>query len=415
MRAWHRRDYRGATKTSQKLLRYWGRPDRERKLFFCQREAVETVIWLTEVTTEAQRRELLFFRDEQGRTRDRTLDEPVDEVSLGKAYQSLQRYCCKMATGSGKTVVMAMLAAWSVLNKLQNPRSTKHSDAVLVVCPNLTIRERLQVLRPEHPDNYYGKFDLIPPGTLRDLMQQASVHITNWHAFLPESTHVEGGKSYPVVNKGPESTARFCCVLNGLQGKRDLLVFNDEAHHAYRPLPVDEQTRRGAPLRAPLAQGDRGGSPLPTPRKLTPEEKQEKEEATVWISGLDRINAGAGVLACIDLSATPFYIGGTGHPEGTPLPWIVSDFGLVDAIESGITKIPRVPVLDETGRPSPSSSACGSTSSSNWAPGRGRARSASPSPKPWRGKRTPRCSNWQGSGRRPSRRTGRRTRESRRR
>jgi len=332
IRAWRKRNYNGATKTSQKLLRHWTRPGRERRLFFCQIEAAETIIWLTEVATENQRRELL--RNEDGT--DRTLDAPVDASSLEKAYQALRRYCCKMATGSGKTVVMGMLAAWSVLNKLQNPRSAKHSDAILIVCPNLTIKERLQVLRPNHPDNYYGKFDLLPPGSMRELMEQAQLHITNWHAFLPESEHVEGGKSYRVVEKGPESDGAFCeRVLEGLRGKRDLLVFNDEAHHAYRPLPVDEDKLKGQTA------------------KERAEEKQAREEATVWIGGLDRINAGVGILACMDLSATPFYLGGAGHAEGTALPWIVSDFGLVDAIESGITKVPRVPVLDETGRPEP--------------------------------------------------------------
>ncbi len=336
IRAWRKRNYTGATKTSQKLLRHWTRSDRERKLFFCQIEAVETIIWLTEVATDSQRHGLLWYRDEQGVERDRTRDEPIDAASMEKAYQALQRYCCKMATGSGKTVVMGMLAAWSVLNKLQNPRSGKHSDAILIVCPNLTIRERLQVLRPNHPDNYYGKFDLIPPGSMRELMEQGQFHITNWHAFLPESAHVEGDKSYPVVDKGPESDGAFCeRVLEGLRGKRDLLVFNDEAHHAYRPLPVDDEKLKGETA------------------EQRSEEKRAKEEATVWIGGLDRMNAGVGILSCIDLSATPFYLGGTGHPEGTALPWIVSDFGLVDAIESGITKVPRVPVLDETGRPEP--------------------------------------------------------------
>jgi type III restriction enzyme len=338
VRAWRKREWRGATTTTRKLLKHWSQPDRERKLFFCQLEAVETVIWLTEVATQNQRQELLFYRDEEEHISDRTLDQPVDAVSRERGYQALRRYCCKMATGSGKTVVMAMLAAWSVLNKLQNPRSEKHSDAVLIVCPNLTIKERLQVLRPNHPDNYYGKFDLIPPGTMRDLMQQGAFHITNWHAFLPESAHVESGKHYTVVNKGKESEAAFCeraDVLESLRGKRSILVFNDEAHHAYRPLPVDEEMLKGRTAE----------------EKAT--EKQDKEEATVWITGMDRINAGVGILACIDLSATPFYIGGTGHTEGTPLPWIVSDFGLVDAIECGITKIPRVPVLDETGRPEP--------------------------------------------------------------
>ena len=107
------------------------------------------------------------------------------------------------------------------------------------------------------------------------------------------------------------------------------MVMNDEGHHAYRPAPVGEDER------------------------LTAEEKADREEATVWVSGLDKINAACGIGICVDLSATPFYIHGSGYPEGSPFPWIVSDFSLVDAIESGITKIPRLPAMDNTGRPDP--------------------------------------------------------------
>jgi len=334
VREWREKGYPRATHTTRTLLRHWSDSGRERKLFFCQLEAAETIIWLMEAATPKQREEVL--QDEGGG--DRTLDEPVDAESVAKGYQPLRRYCCKKATGAGKTVVMAMLAAWSVLNKLQNPRSEKHSDAILVVCPNLTIKKRLEVLLPNHPGNYYGEFDLIPSGDMRKLMEQAAIHITNWHAFAEESPHAEGGRSYVVVNKGPESDAAFCEreeVLGRVRGKRKILVFNDEAHHAYRPLPLDEDR-----LKAETAE-ERA------------REKQEREEATVWISGLDRINAGVGILACVDLTATPFYISGSGHPEGTPLPWIVSDFGLVDAIEVGIVKVPRVPVVDATGRPEP--------------------------------------------------------------
>ena len=96
-----------------------------------------------------------------------------------------------------------------------------------------------------------------------------------------------------------------------------------------------------------------GPAPVGEDVKLTAEEKAEREEATVWVSGLDKINAACGIGFCVDLSATPFYIHGSGYPEGSPFPWIVSDFSLVDAIESGITKIPRLPAIDNTGRPDP--------------------------------------------------------------
>jgi type III restriction enzyme len=235
----------------------------------------------------------------------------------------LTRYACKMATGSGKTVVMGMVIAWQVLNKLANPQDRRFSDGVLLVCPNLTIRERLQVLLPWKPGNYYEKFDLLPRGMMERL-QQGRFQITNWHLFQPRDDR----RSKSVMQRGPESDKAFARrVLKELGNKQNILVINDEAHHAYRPAPLPEELRE----------------------QLSPEEIAEREEATVWVSGLDRIHAVRGINFCADLSATPFYIKGSGYPEGEPFPWVVSDFGLVDAIESGIVKIPRVPVDDNTG------------------------------------------------------------------
>ena len=239
----------------------------------------------------------------------------------------LIRYGCKMATGSGKTVVMAMLIAWAFCNRGKVPSDDRFPKAALVVCPNLTIKERLQVLRPESSDNYYDAFELIPT-KLRPLLNSGKVLVTNWHQFALESPQAEGGSTYSVVNKGEETPDAFAQrVLGELYDCAPIMVLNDEGHHAYRPAPVEE--------------------------RLSAAEKSERQDATVWISGLDRMNAACGVRFCVDLSATPFYIHGSGHPEGTPFPWLVSDFGLVDAIESGITKIPRLPVSDTTGRPEP--------------------------------------------------------------
>ena len=203
-----------------------------------------------------------------------------------------------------------------------------------MVCPNLTIRERLQVLRPDNPANYYEEFDLVPT-QLRPFLQGGRVLITNWHRFAPESEHSEGGRSYAVVNKGPESADAFSRrVLGDLYERGPVMVLNDEGHHAYRPLYADTPQEG-------LSADERR------------EAKSQNEEATVWVQGLDKINRSSGVKFCVDLSATPFYIKGSGHPEGSPFPWLVSDFSLVDAIESGIVKIPRLPVDDTTGRPEP--------------------------------------------------------------
>jgi type III restriction enzyme len=331
---WRESGYEGATPTTKELLRHWSAQDRGRRLFFCQREAVETVIYLAEILNSGRR------------PRFNPLFPPGDLKKLVDAPGNpgllpLTRFGCKMATGSGKTVVMAMLIGWAFCNRGRNPGDERFPNAALVCCPNLTVKERLQVLRPERADNYYRAFDIVP-AKLQPLMQNGKVLVENWHTFAPASEHSEGGRTSPVVNKGAETPEAFAKrVLGDLYDRLPVMVLNDEAHHCYRP--------------APLAPGE----------KLTGEAakaaKEEREEATVWIEGLDKINnhaggkageqAGPGIAMCVDLSATPFYLTGSGHTEGSPFPWLVSDFGLVDAIESGIVKIPRLPVSDTTGRP----------------------------------------------------------------
>ena len=320
VRRWRASNYRNATNVTRELLRHWTREDKERRLFFCQREAVETIIYIAEIRRAEKN---IGFSPE---FTDADLAELIDSPNTPD-IPDLIRYGCKMATGSGKTVVMAMLIAWAFCNRGKVPSDERFPAAALVVCPNLTIKERLQVLRSESPDNYYDAFELIPT-KLRPLLNKGKVLVTNWHQFAPESEHSEGGQSYAVVNKGEETPDAFAKrVLGKLHERAPIMVLNDEGHHAYRPAPADEQ--------------------------LSADAKKEREAATVWIEGLDTINQACGIRFCVDLSATPFYIQSSGHPEGKPFPWLVSDFGLVDAIESGITKIPRLPVSDTTGRPEP--------------------------------------------------------------
>lgn len=320
VKRWRDEGYRNVTSTTRDLLDHWNRPDRP-PLFYCQREAAETIIWLTEATAA----------DRQGV--DIAMDAPVDIESLSKQYPALRRYCCKMATGSGKTVVMGMLAAWSMLNKLANRQDPRFSDAVLIVGPNLTVKERLRVLVPQTAGNYYETFDLVPRGYL-DLLARGRVFVTNWHLFGVKDDAKSNRRS--VIQRGRESDAAFVRRVIGrdLGESKGLLVFNDEAHHAWRPIASETPTE-----------------------DMTADERreiaEEELEATIWVGGLDRINKVRGIRAVIDLSATPFYLKGSGRPEGTPMPWIVSDFGLVDAIECGVTKIPRIPVRDDSGRPDP--------------------------------------------------------------
>jgi len=341
VKRWREADYPGAEQVTKQLLRHWSRSEGlPRRLFYCQLEAVQTIIYLREIlhagrstrwkpklSADDHARLLQgqqpAFAERQFSWFPRLVDAPFG------GGDPLVRYGCKMATGSGKTVVMAMLIAWTFCNRGRRPADRRFSDAVLVVCPNLTVKERLQVLRPEHPRSYYEEFDLVPSSLMTEL-RKGLVLIENWHRFLPESPHAEGGRTYAVVNKGPEGPDAFGRrVLGELYDRGPIMVLNDEAHHAYRPAPAGDDER------------------------ISAEARRDREEATVWVDGLDRLNAGCGVSFCIDLSATPFYLAGSGHIEGAPFPWLVSDFGLVDAIESGIVKIPRLPVADQSGRPEP--------------------------------------------------------------
>ena len=333
------------------MLRHWQSKDRKRRLFFCQVEAAETIIYLNEILASGRRTQFkqkvtkedfdAMVKGErpavaEGMGTEDYFPTMADQPS-NPDWEPLTRMGCKMATGSGKTVVMGMIITWAFCNRARVPGDDRFPNAVLLCCPNLTVKERLQVLRPDHPaGSYYDEFDMAP-SQLRPLLNQGRVMVTNWHAFAPESPHAEAGGNYAVVDKGEERSDAFARrVLGDLYGRGRILVMNDEAHHAYRPKQSDKSARK---------------------RKDDPDVGEattdDIREATVWIEGLDKINQAVGIQAVVDLSATPFYLQGTGHIPGSPFAWLVSDFGLVDAIESGITKIPRLPVSDTTGRPDP--------------------------------------------------------------
>ena len=340
VRRWRNSGWQNASETTKRLLRHWWRKDRPRRLFFCQLEAVETVLYLEEILRAGKRPRWkprlkpaefrTLCRGENPRPSDwvaKVAQHPkLADVPHDSAFSPIPRYACKMATGSGKTVVMAMLAAWAFCNRGSTPSDPRYPRRVLVLCPNLTIRERLAVLRTESPGNYYEEFDLVP-ASMRPELAKGKVLVTNWHLLNRKSPEINVGGA-TVGDLGEETPEAFTRArLGDLWDDEPLLVLNDEGHHAYRPAPA--------------------------PERLTKEQREEREAATVWVDGLDRIHASCGIGLTVDLSATPFYIQGSGYPEGSPFPWIVSDFGLVDAIESGITKIPRLPARDDTGRPDP--------------------------------------------------------------
>ncbi|MDI6771103.1 MAG: DEAD/DEAH box helicase family protein [bacterium] len=308
VQAWKADNYRGASNMTSELLRYWTREDRERRLFFCQIEAAETIVFLTEARAD-YRQGLAISRDDPG---------------------TFIRYACKMATGSGKTAVMAMLAAWSILNKVADRSDRRFSDVVLVLCPNVTIRERLQELDPHRGEaSLYRTRDIVPPHLMSDL-RKGHVLISNWHVLAPQEMNQVGGVGARVVKRGEESGTALVSRVLGREvgGKGNILVLNDEAHHAYRIRPLDNT--------AEIDEED----------ELA---EQDRRAATVWIEGLDKIERIRGINFCVDLSATPFYLNRSGTNPGHAFPWVVSDFGLIDAIESGLVKIPQLPVQDTTG------------------------------------------------------------------
>ena len=381
MKRWRSERWQGVSRITRHLLEHWNDPNRDQQIFFAQREGAEATIFLVEARGD-YRQGLRI-----------PLDEPSPERQ-GEGYRAFTRYACKMATGSGKTTVMGMLAAWSILNKVTDRSDARFSDVILVVCPNLTIRSRLQELDPLRGDaSIYTTRDLVPK-ELRPLLRHGRVIITNWHTFERKQSAL--GEPARVTKAGVRETVRetlyigertttarnqryttldaYLALVAGGQirvlsedrdesgrlrkaiveaerwvesetslvrrvlgsGSSRVMVFNDEAHHAYR-IPPDEPDE-----------------------DESAEEREEREllehdraEATVWMDGLDSIHRVRGINLCVDLSATPFYLSRVGHNGSRPFPWIVSDFGLTDAIESGLVKIPQLAVRDTTGRAIP--------------------------------------------------------------
>ena len=379
---WKTNQHAGASRTSLELMQYWERDGRDKRLFFAQIEAAKTIIFLTEARSD-------FL---QG------IQIPFDELSDERKADGLsafRRYACKMATGAGKTTVMGMLAAWSILNKVHNRGDARFSDAILVVCPNVTIRNRLQELNPLIGQaSIYQTRDLVPQH-LRPDLTKGKVVITNWHIFEPQTAQTGGARvvkagilknTTELIHIGSKSTvargkryltlAEYQRQVNAelirvveevkdelgnltqsrvqveryiesdasvvkrvigkeIGGKQNILVFNDEAHHAYR-----------------IAQKE----PDDEDEDLFGEQDEADEfvkEATVWVDGLDRIHKLRGINFCVDLSATPYYLGRVGQDTNKTFPWVVSDFGLTDAIESGLVKIPQLAVRDTTGNDIP--------------------------------------------------------------
>lgn len=384
VKRWRSEGHPGVTRTTLELLQWWRRDGRAQRLFFAQLDAVETIIFLCEARTD--------FR--QG------IEIPQEELSEEKraqGFMGFRRYASKMATGSGKTTVMGMLAAWSILNKVNSRSDARFSDVVLVVCPNVTIKSRLRELDPEIGEaSLYRTRDLVP-SHLMPLLTQGRVLVTNWHVFEPQAIQTGGvgarvnkagveirtketitisaktttarGKRYLTLEDLERQDAAGMLTVLGEErekdgtlkkvtvesrryvesdtalvnrilgrevgGKQNILVMNDEAHHAYRIV----REERDAEEEDLFGEDD--------------EAEDFFKEATVWVDGLDRIQKLRGINFCLDLSATPYFLGRVGQDTNRPFPWVVSDFSLIDAIESGLVKIPQLAVRDTTGKEIP--------------------------------------------------------------
>ncbi len=311
---WH------VTPETARLLQHWRHHQfSDIRPFFCQVEAVETVIWLTEVAPNAGKVGNSFLEHLANANHD--------------ANPALMRLALKLATGAGKTTVMAMLIAWHTINAVRRPNSSKFTRGFLIVAPGLTIRDRLRVLQPHDPDSYDASRELIPSDMLGDL-ERVKIVITNYHAFRRRERmeRSKGGRSL-LQGRGAalhtlETEGQMLQrVMPDLMGLKNILVINDEAHHCYREKPgqADDDDLKG------------------DDRK---EAEKNNEAARVWISGLEVVTRKLGATRMIDLSATPFFLRGSGYAEGTLFPWTMSDFSLMDAIECGIVTLPRVPVAD---------------------------------------------------------------------
>ncbi len=298
IKAWREKGYPGVSGITRRLLDHWRNPEERtnRQFFFCQIEAIETLVWLIEA--------------------DQSEKVGIDIPTDGGEFS---RLCAKMATGSGKTIVMAMLCAWQILNKVSYPQDARFSKNIFIVAPGLTVKSRLQVLMPSQPGNYYDEFNIVPSG-LHDKLRQGKVIIRNWHALNWE-TEERLSKRKSVDKRGARSDEAYVReVLGEMANAQNIMVINDEAHHAWR---------------------------VPAESKVKGVKKEDIEEATKWVGGLDRIHRARGILKCFDFSATPFVPTGKTSSEEALFDWIVSDFGLNDAIESGLVKTPRVVIRDD--------------------------------------------------------------------
>ncbi len=329
---WRKEKYPNTTRVTKELLLFWfENPERHavKKLFFAQQEAVETAIWLNEVATKSNAGQNILNKIREGQ---KTVSDKSDE--------QLPRIAFKMATGTGKTVVMGCFILYHYFNRQEYHNDTRFADYFLIVTPGVTIKDRLGVLfvdtknkNPNEIEDYYHLRGLVPKNLEHRLDNlNARLVITNYHTFEPKT--LQGNKRSPFDGKvdlegkkiDTGNTEDFSQVIKRALGKfktgSRLLILNDEAHHCYLPKSKGKTSDN--------------------------EESDENEKAAVWFSGLIELSRLFKVQNVYDLSATPYYLQGSGYTPYSVFPWTVSDFGLIEAIESGLVKIPFLPESDNT-------------------------------------------------------------------
>ncbi|MXZ29977.1 MAG: hypothetical protein F4Z22_03915, partial [Acidimicrobiia bacterium] len=336
--AWRADGYQGVTATTRRLLQHWADDEAMRlRPFFAQREAVETFIWLREAATRRtpERREL--------------------EAAARAHNDGIVRFCAKMATGTGKTAVMAMVICWQTLNAAHSrrTRNVMHTDRFVVFAPGHTVRRRLAVLAPSAAGNVYDEMGLVP-ADLRRRLNWARVRVVNYQAFTQRDL-IDDANARKLLGRGrgedieswPAAVRRVLGDLIEAGARRPaggspgrgagagpgICVINDEAHHCYIP-----KVRQ----------------------KSDSVQRAEDARASVWFNAvralrdmgaLGQVDAESGQAhPVLDFSATPLWIDTASQSEPEQFEWVSSDFGLMDAIESGLVKVPRVPIDDDTAR-----------------------------------------------------------------
>jgi len=329
---WRDEKYPNTTRVTKELLDFWfDNPERQihHNLFFAQREAVETAVWLNEVAHKSNAGQHII----------NLLREGQQTVSNDMQDQ-LPRIAYKMATGTGKTVVMACFILYHFFNRQEYKNDTRYADYFLIIAPGITIKDRLNVLMVDtsaksnsKKEDYYHLRALVPQKMEQSLKNLNSrLIITNYHTFEPKI--LKGNKRSPFDGKvdlegnkiDTGNVEDFLQVIKRALSKfktgKRLIVINDEAHHCYLPKSKGKITDN--------------------------EEGDENARAALWFSGIKEIAKRFKLQNVYDLSATPYYLTGSGYPPYSLFPWVVSDFGLIEAIEAGLVKIPFLPESDNT-------------------------------------------------------------------